>query len=248
MACRELFTIYNEALREQVKADLGISTSNSPTELICGTFAQLKIEQKLALPKFKIMHTVLSLTLLYVPRLYNSNTRSTLRNVVFFFQRIMPNINASLHKYSIVRPTYQVNLALTFQQKVRCTPWPHESIVSYLPLLNQSSKSPAPLQHPPDVCHGTMTSIHLSRFRRWILQSPPAEWVLAIVKNLVIGALRQGPVPRHVAFVCDGNRRYARKHQIETVEGHNRGFESMARVRRTCWLKKLGSDIWYHRF
>jgi len=28
----------------------------------------------------------------------------------------------------------------------------------------------------------------------------------------------------------DGNRRFARSHKIETVEGHNLGFEAMARV------------------
>jgi len=28
----------------------------------------------------------------------------------------------------------------------------------------------------------------------------------------------------------DGNRRFARTHGIETVEGHNLGFEALARV------------------
>jgi ditrans,polycis-polyprenyl diphosphate synthase len=28
----------------------------------------------------------------------------------------------------------------------------------------------------------------------------------------------------------DGNRRYARNHRMETVEGHHRGFEALARV------------------
>lgn len=49
--------------------------------------------------------------------------------------------------------------------------------------------------------------------------------------ELLIGALRQGPVPRHVAFEMDGNRRYARQHRMETVEGHHHGFEALARVR-----------------
>jgi undecaprenyl diphosphate synthase len=30
----------------------------------------------------------------------------------------------------------------------------------------------------------------------------------------------------------DGNRRFARSHGIETVEGHNLGFEALARVGR----------------
>jgi ditrans,polycis-polyprenyl diphosphate synthase len=29
----------------------------------------------------------------------------------------------------------------------------------------------------------------------------------------------------------DGNRRFARNHQIETVEGHNLGFEALAKAR-----------------
>lgn len=55
---------------------------------------------------------------------------------------------------------------------------------------------------------------------------------MAILKlrELLLGALRQGPVPEHVAFVMDGNRRFARSHGIETVEGHNLGFEALARV------------------
>lgn len=60
--------------------------------------------------------------------------------------------------------------------------------------------------------------------------SPPIVWSIQRLRELLIGALRQGPIPQHVAFVMDGNRRYARSHHIETVEGHNLGFEALARV------------------
>lgn len=76
-----------------------------------------------------------------------------------------------------------------------------------------------------------MPSMHMSRMRRWLYQSPPVEWAVMRIRELLIGALRQGPIPRHVAFVMDGNRRFARSHGIETVEGHNLGFEALARVR-----------------
>lgn len=33
----------------------------------------------------------------------------------------------------------------------------------------------------------------------------------------------------------DGNRRYARSHKIETVEGHHLGFEALARVLEICY-------------
>lgn len=74
------------------------------------------------------------------------------------------------------------------------------------------------------------SSMHLSQLRKWFLASPPIEFAISSLKELLIGALRQGPIPRHVAFVMDGNRRFARSHRIETVEGHNLGFEALARV------------------
>ncbi len=75
-----------------------------------------------------------------------------------------------------------------------------------------------------------MPSMHLSDIRNWFLQSPPVEWGIMQIRELLIGALRQGPVPQHVAFVMDGNRRFAKSHRIETVEGHNLGFEALAKV------------------
>lgn len=75
-----------------------------------------------------------------------------------------------------------------------------------------------------------MASLHLSNTRKWLLQSPPAEYALRQLRELLIGALKQGPIPQHVAFVMDGNRRFARSRHIETVEGHNLGFEALAKV------------------
>lgn len=71
----------------------------------------------------------------------------------------------------------------------------------------------------------------VSLLRKLILESPPGEWAINQLRELLIGALKQGPVPQHVAFEMDGNRRYARTHRMETVEGHHRGFEALARVR-----------------
>ena len=74
-----------------------------------------------------------------------------------------------------------------------------------------------------------------SSLRKWLLSSPPAEWALNQLRELLIGALRQGPVPKHVAFVMDGNRRFAKTHRIETIEGHNLGFEALARILEVCY-------------
>ncbi|KAI6208985.1 Alkyl transferase [Aphelenchoides besseyi] len=38
------------------------------------------------------------------------------------------------------------------------------------------------------------------------------------------------PIPRHVAFIMDGNRRYARAHQLSSVvDGHAKGFDQLIR-------------------
>ncbi|KAK4243998.1 Decaprenyl diphosphate synthase-like protein [Corynascus novoguineensis] len=80
-----------------------------------------------------------------------------------------------------------------------------------------------------------MSDLYLSRIRSWFMSSPPAEWALNRLRSTLIGALSQGPIPRHVAFEMDGNRRYARSHKIETIEGHHLGFEALARVLEVCY-------------
>ena len=81
----------------------------------------------------------------------------------------------------------------------------------------------------------TMTSLHKHGISRWIAYSPPVAWTVRQLRELLIGAIKQGPVPQHIAFVMDGNRRFAREQHIETVEGHNMGFEALARVCVTTW-------------
>lgn len=78
---------------------------------------------------------------------------------------------------------------------------------------------------------------------RWIATLPPVSWALRQAREMLIGTLRQGPIPQHVAFEMDGNRRFAKNNHIETIEGHNMGFEALAKVdaptssswRSLCW-------------
>jgi len=45
------------------------------------------------------------------------------------------------------------------------------------------------------------------------------------LRRAAAAVLRAGPVPRHVAFIMDGNRRFADAHGWERAQGHARGFD-----------------------
>ncbi|WBW70660.1 cis-prenyltransferase [Schizosaccharomyces osmophilus] len=68
----------------------------------------------------------------------------------------------------------------------------------------------------------------------WLAHFPPLLWGLEHVEEIVIRALQHGKVPQHVAFVMDGNRRWAREHRVETIEGHSLGFEALKNLLRVC--------------
>lgn len=80
-----------------------------------------------------------------------------------------------------------------------------------------------------------MSEILNNSISQWLVRSPPAEWIISQLRDILIGALKQGPIPQHVAFEMDGNRRYARGKKMETIEGHHHGFEALARVLEICY-------------
>lgn len=50
------------------------------------------------------------------------------------------------------------------------------------------------------------------------------------LRTLVIETLKKGPLPNHVGFIMDGNRRYSRSAGLQVEEGHMAGFEALKRV------------------
>jgi len=58
---------------------------------------------------------------------------------------------------------------------------------------------------------------------------PYSWWQSALIK-----ILRCGSLPSHVAFIMDGNRRFAKQNQMETVEGHIQGFQKLAQTLQWC--------------
>uniref|UniRef100_A0A4W3K305 Alkyl transferase n=1 Tax=Callorhinchus milii TaxID=7868 RepID=A0A4W3K305_CALMI len=60
------------------------------------------------------------------------------------------------------------------------------------------------------------------------------EKKLHLAERLSACVLKVGPIPKHVAFIMDGNRRYAEKRQVERQQGHSQGFEKLAETLRWC--------------
>lgn len=75
----------------------------------------------------------------------------------------------------------------------------------------------------------------------WLLRFPPLVYFKNQVESWLITALATGPIPRHIALVMDGNRRYARLHRLETAEGHALGFESLKGILEVCY--KAGVEV-----
>lgn len=50
--------------------------------------------------------------------------------------------------------------------------------------------------------------------------------------------LLNGVVPKHVAIIMDGNRRYARFKNIKKLEGHQYGFDKLVEVHLPINLNK----------
>ena len=61
-------------------------------------------------------------------------------------------------------------------------------------------------------------------------QEKSSEGELTFWQSLCCKVLKCGQIPRHVAFIMDGNRRYARMKKMERSLGHVLGFDKLAGV------------------
>ncbi|XP_065753693.1 dehydrodolichyl diphosphate synthase complex subunit DHDDS isoform X4 [Phocoena phocoena] len=63
----------------------------------------------------------------------------------------------------------------------------------------------------------------------WIKEGELSFW-----ERFCANIIKAGPMPKHIAFIMDGNRRYAKKCQVERQEGHSQGFNKLAETLRWC--------------
>lgn len=57
----------------------------------------------------------------------------------------------------------------------------------------------------------------------------------SVARKLLFSVLSMGPIPRHIAFILDGNRRYANKWNLTEGGGHNAGFLNVIRMLKYCY-------------
>ncbi|XP_050379158.1 dehydrodolichyl diphosphate synthase CPT3-like [Argentina anserina] len=55
------------------------------------------------------------------------------------------------------------------------------------------------------------------------------------LRKCLFSVLTVGPIPAHIAFIMDGNRRYAKRRNLPVGEGHKAGYWSLMSLLRYCW-------------
>lgn len=56
------------------------------------------------------------------------------------------------------------------------------------------------------------------------------ELKLSWFEKLAVNVVKQGKVPKHLAIIMDGNRRFSVKSHIEKAEGHKMGFDKLSQA------------------
>ncbi|VVT58780.1 uncharacterized protein SAPINGB_P006380 [Magnusiomyces paraingens] len=67
-------------------------------------------------------------------------------------------------------------------------------------------------------------------FRRWVSAFPAYGFLQGFAREFLGNIVACGPVPQHIAFIMDGNRRFAQNNGLELGEGHVAGFESLSNI------------------
>ncbi|KAD4586440.1 hypothetical protein R6Q59_035227 [Mikania micrantha] len=59
--------------------------------------------------------------------------------------------------------------------------------------------------------------------------------VNSTMRRILFTFMSSGPIPQHIAFIMDGNRRFAKKWKLEEGAGHKAGFLALMSVLKYCY-------------
>lgn len=68
----------------------------------------------------------------------------------------------------------------------------------------------------------------------WSTFATLRDMMMNMAQSAVVRALSVGPMPEHIAFIMDGNRRWSREHGSHVQHGHQMGFQALKRVLELC--------------
>ncbi|EEF30152.1 undecaprenyl diphosphate synthase, putative [Ricinus communis] len=57
----------------------------------------------------------------------------------------------------------------------------------------------------------------------------------SLITRCIFGVLSMGPIPGHLSFLMDGNRRFAKKENLETGAGHKAGSSALITILKYCY-------------
>ncbi|XP_050225843.1 dehydrodolichyl diphosphate synthase 6-like [Mercurialis annua] len=60
-------------------------------------------------------------------------------------------------------------------------------------------------------------------------------YLASFSRRCIFRSLSMGPIPSHLAFIMDGNRRFAKKENLETGAGHKAGFTALMLMLKYCY-------------
>ena len=75
---------------------------------------------------------------------------------------------------------------------------------------------------------------------RLICGFPLMAYFYSILQDWAIAVVSTGPIPKHIAFVMDGNRRYAKLQNVALEAGHSAGAETLLNILDICY--RLGVE------
>ncbi|GFQ00759.1 dehydrodolichyl diphosphate synthase 6 [Phtheirospermum japonicum] len=61
------------------------------------------------------------------------------------------------------------------------------------------------------------------------------EGFCSFLRKCIYSIVSIGPIPKHIAFIMDGNRRYAKRHNLEEGSGHRAGFSALMKMLKYCY-------------
>lgn len=70
---------------------------------------------------------------------------------------------------------------------------------------------------------------------RILVGFPVFAYFIGFMKDILIAAIKTGPVPKHIAFIMDGNRRYAKARELRLRDGHSAGADTLVNTLDLCY-------------